>query len=277
MQNINSGMAPENLQGLLDQITTPWIILPRAYNDLQKNQIYYLPIYLQFIDKNGHAACNRVFTRIVIELVANFSAKFADRRYAPVLLKNALFHAYEAMFWKNLRCPPQGFEDCRIFETVLNFLVRHAGNGHPMSAPMAKAIRRMQTARSHIFPQFLHTDHQLNPSRFLITLRHGAPGIGTLLRYFEHKLKMDRNAQGNQSNRMALQKATSGLIREVGKKYRQENQSTQLNVRQFFNSLRRVVADNFSSQRGAAVSRLDPGRFSALRIVRTIDGLLLEF
>ena len=46
---------------LLDDISTPWIILPRAFRFLKKSQCHYLPVYLKTIDRENRELCLKLF------------------------------------------------------------------------------------------------------------------------------------------------------------------------------------------------------------------------
>jgi hypothetical protein len=266
-------MAPENLQNLLNLIATPWIVLPRAYGDLKKNECRYLPLYLRMIDKNGDAEVNRVFIRIALELVANYSTKFKARRSSTVLLKNVVFLAYETMFWRCLRRPPDGFEDCRVFETLLNFLKQHARKWYPTSPAMLKAVLRMQTAKRLLFPQLLQACSPLVASRFLVTLRHGKTELQALLRYFENLPRLYRKASQNQPANLMLIMPVSELVKEVRLKYHRENHHTRQNIRQFFDCLKQLAADGAALKSAAATRPLDASTFVDLRLVSMIDRL----
>ena len=269
-------MAPENLHGLLENIPTPWIILPRAYRGLQKDECRYLPIYLMFIDKNGAADGNRLLARMVIELVANYSIKFTDTPQSLNLLKNAVFHAYEAMFWRTLRCPPSGFEDCRLFDTLFAFLKRHARKWEPTSPAMTKAVVRMQTARRLLFPKLQHPPAEWSPSRFIITLRHGQREMNSLLQYFENLPRLHRRMDSGRQDDLVLLKSTSEFISEVKKKYRHENSHTQQNVMDFLDRLRRLHTGRTVLKSTSDKIMVDTNRFSSLKLVKMIDELRLE-
>jgi len=72
---------PANLHLLFDDITTPWIILPRAYNQLKRHHVHYFPPYLEMIENETNEEALHIFTRIAIEFLANFSIRFADNAF----------------------------------------------------------------------------------------------------------------------------------------------------------------------------------------------------
>jgi hypothetical protein len=119
-------MDPANLHLLLDEITTPWIVLPRAYSSMRRDHIHYLPAYLEVIDNEANGEALHIFTRIAIEFLANFTIRFADERYPREQVVCLVTAGYTALFWKNLNTPPKGFEDIRIFKHFLAWL-KHSG------------------------------------------------------------------------------------------------------------------------------------------------------
>ena len=274
--DIERFMGPEHLKDLLDRVSTPWIILPRAYNGLQKDQCRYLPLYLNFCEKNGDVNGNRIFTRMVIELVANYSEKFTDQSRSLILMKNAVFHAYEAMFWRNLRCPPCGFEDCQIFDTLFSFLKRHARKWGPTSPAMTKAVARMQTARRQLFPRLQYAPALFSASRFLVTLRHGYREVEVLMRYFENLPSLYRSNNSQQPVDLHLVNATNELTVEVRRKYRHENGHTRQNVRFFFDRLRHFIAGRTVLKSTRGNSPVDSCTFSKLKVVRSLEALDIE-
>ena len=115
---LNENLSPARLFDLLDEIATPWIVLPRAFLFLKRHHCRYLPAYLTTIDRESRDAFLMLFSRITVEFVANFSLKFAARCHQPDQIANLLFHGYAALFWKTLRCPPQNLENSAVFDTI---------------------------------------------------------------------------------------------------------------------------------------------------------------
>ncbi len=112
----------EILRGLLmqaNEIATPWIVLPRAFSFLKEQDGRYLPAYLKTIDIETNEYCLKLFIRIAVEFVGNYALKFANNRYPPNQLAKLLYYGFSAMLWKNLRCPPEGMEDCAVFDNFL--------------------------------------------------------------------------------------------------------------------------------------------------------------
>ncbi len=99
---LQEAMDPANLRLLIDEIVTPWIILPRAYNSLQRHHVHYLPAYMKTIDNESNEGALHIFTRIAIEFLANFTIRFADQRYPPEQVVRLVTAGYTALFWRNL-------------------------------------------------------------------------------------------------------------------------------------------------------------------------------
>jgi len=185
---LQATMDPANLHQLIEEITTPWIVLPRAYASLQRDHVHYLPAYLELIAAETSEEALHIFSRIAIEFLANYTIRFADAIYPREAVVCLVMAAYRAHFWKNLRVPPRGFEDVRIFEHFLNWQ-KHSGcrtrtSGHDLEATIAE----METWEDIIFPAESDLLQGTAPvpdlSRFVVALRHGCKGIDCAVRYF---------------------------------------------------------------------------------------------
>jgi len=181
-------MDPANLHQLIDEIATPWIVLPRAYTLLRRDHVHYLAAYLEMIDNETNEEALHIFTRIAIEFLANFTIRFADETHSREKIICLVTAGYSALFWKNLNTPPRGFEDIRVFEHFLAWL-KHSGcrvktPGHNPDA----AIEDMEALREMIFPPesdlFNRKSASPDISRFVVALRHGCKGIDCAVRYF---------------------------------------------------------------------------------------------
>jgi len=181
-------MDPANLHLLIDEITTPWIVLPRAYAGLQREHVHYLPAYLELIANETNEEALHIFSRIAIEFMANYTIRFADEEHPRQKVVCLVTAAYSAHYWRNLLIPPRGYEDVRLFEHFLSWLkhsgCRTRGSGHDLD----KTIADMEHWKGYIFPaksDLMH-GYESTPdlSRFLISLRHGCKGIDCAVRYF---------------------------------------------------------------------------------------------
>jgi len=115
ISQIEKEMAPENLFSLLESVSTPWIILPRAYAHLQIYHCRYLPIYLRYLEAETRPEFLNILLRVCIEFIVNYSLKYMDNHYPRNDMIKALVFGYSAMFWKTLSSPPENFEDNLIF------------------------------------------------------------------------------------------------------------------------------------------------------------------
>lgn len=120
-QLVENSMDPRNLFHMLEDITTSWIILPRASVHLKEKHARWLPGYLECLEKEAGSEFEKTLIRIIIEYVGNFAHKFSLHLKPHEGIDDVLFYGYAAMFWKNLRSPPQGLESIRLFENFLRW------------------------------------------------------------------------------------------------------------------------------------------------------------
>jgi hypothetical protein len=185
---VQQSMHPQNLFSLLDEVSTPWIILPRAYRSLERHHCRYLPLYLDMIRQSKNEQSLDIWIRIVIEFVANYSIKFAVSTCPREKIRAFVVNGYEAMFWRNLKSPPAGFEDIRVFEHFYNWMI-HSGSGlEALGTVVPPAINRMKSGMRTIFPSEngfqSSADNRQEVSCFQISLRHGCLGIISTGNYF---------------------------------------------------------------------------------------------
>ena len=186
--HLRAYMDPANLHLLFDEITTSWIVLPRAYAFLQRDHVNYLSAYLEMIDNETNEQVLHIFTRTAIEFLANFTIRYANERYSREQVTKLVVAGYTALFWKNLNTPPRGFEDIRIFEHFLTWL-KHASCLTKISNQGIDAtIQEMGSRKAAIFPSGsgLLRKKKKSPdiSGFIVALRHGCIGIDCAARYF---------------------------------------------------------------------------------------------
>ncbi len=232
----------ESLMGLLDEIATSWIILPRVYHHLKKNHCRYLPAYLRYINRETNAACSRIFIRIIIHFAANFTLKFAAEIHPKDKVKEILVSGYEAMFWKNLRCPPDGLEEISVFENFLTWIKVFQARHNTVNGIENEMIRKMAAMQTKIFPLKSRTyperEGPVEDDRFLLTLRHGSRGIRALLRYFDQGHSFIKAAIGmspeNQGELLRLQ----SFIQSVKNGFQAESRRTQQFILKFLAHLK---------------------------------------
>jgi hypothetical protein len=243
---VQNHMAPENLFNLLDEVVTPWIILPRAFAFLKKQHCLYLPAYLKTINLETNEECLRIFIRITVEFVANFSLKFPDHRYPPDQLAKLLFYGYSAMFWKTLRCPPQGMENSAVFENFLNWIKILGRHANFIDSDVKETIGEMQKISALVFPG--KTRIQPGCSRtdkgvlFLVTLRHGCLGIKSVLKYLGIDPLLKNRLSSSSFPNAPMLNALQCLLHAIKTNYCLESIRTQQNIRKFTSHLESAYA-----------------------------------
>jgi hypothetical protein len=235
--NIKETISPEHLLNILDEIATPWIILPRAYRFLEKQQSCYLPLYAKTIKLETREICLKLFSRITVEFMGNFAFKFADRRHPYRRLSKLLFYGYAVLFWKTLRCPPRNMENSLSFNHYLNWLFRLSDYSGLLSDKECAFLDQMVYMRNRVFapqhsersPRNGHPDS----SRFIVTFRHGRSGMATILKYFgiDQFLKTRQTAHRFASAR--LQNELHCLLDRIRVRYASESKHTRKNLNQF--------------------------------------------
>ena len=238
--------SPESLFDLLDEIPIPWIILPRAFRFLKKSQCRYLPVYLKTIDRETRESCLRVFSRIAVEFLGNFSLKFADRHHPPDQLRILLFYGYSALFWKTLRCPPENLENSAAFDNFFNWLCRLVRKSDFLGNEHTTAINRMIEMKTLIFPARNFSRPQIRGkpdiSRFIVTLRHGCIGIATILKYLGIDQFLETRQIGDRFGCPSVQNEVHGLLHIIQTKYHTESRQTREYIKLFINHLRSACA-----------------------------------
>jgi len=238
---VNKSMNPENLFSLLDDISTPWIILPRVYAHLEKQHSQYLLAYLKYLDNETNSEFGKILARITIEFAGNYTLKYINEIHPKDQMIDVLFYGYVAMFWKYLRNPPNGFEDIGIFENFLRWAKIFQKRSISISCDMARTIERMEVEKEKTFPVFnvfgLARDSHYDVGRFLVTLRHGYPGIKTLIKFFGIGGPLLKNATDGRLPYVAVPKALNVLFQEIKKRYPMETPRTQESIREFLSRL----------------------------------------
>jgi hypothetical protein len=232
----------KNLFDLFDEIATPWIILPRAFRFLKKHQCHYLPVYLKTIDRETREPCLKLFSRIAVEFVGNFSLKFADRHQPPEQYTKLLFYGYSALFWKTLRCPPENLENSAAFDNFFVWLCRLMHKTDFLGDEEATSINRMIKMKTMSFParNFSHPQMGGKPdiSRFMVTLRHGFIGITTILKYFGIDQFLETRQIGHRFACPSVQNEVLGLLNLIQTKYHLESKQAQKNIKLFIDCLK---------------------------------------
>ena len=234
--------SPENLFDLLDEITTPWIILPRAFCFLEKLQCCYLPVYLKTIDREPRDYCLKLFSRIAVEFVGNFSLKFADRHHPPDQVAKLLFYGYSALFWKTLRCPPENLENSAAFDNFFNWICKLVNKSDFLGNDERTFLNHMIKMKTMAFPtrNFNSPQFHCTPdiSLFIVTLRHGFIGIATILKYFGVDQFLETRQSGFRFGCRSIQSQVQGLLHFIQAKYHLESKATREHIKLFVGRLR---------------------------------------
>ena len=239
---LQAAMDPANLHLLIDEITTPWIVLPRAYATLEIEHVHYLPAYLELIANETNEEALHIFSRIAIEFMANYTIRFADDAYSRQKVVCLVTAAYSAHYWRNLLTPPRGFEDIRMFEHFLSWL-KHSGcrtnaSGHDRD----RIIADMEYWKTHIFPaeSDLMAGDGSTPdlSRFLVSLRHGCKGIDCAVRYFWLTPESPHWSRGLEDRWSMILFALKSLFNLIDGRYQTESKRTRYYIREFLFQLK---------------------------------------
>jgi hypothetical protein len=240
--NLNENLSPDRLFDLLDEIATPWIVLPRAFRFLKKHHCRYLPAYLTTIDREARESVLMLFSRIAVELMGNYSLKFAARCHPPDQTAKLSFYGYAALFWKLLRCPPQNLENSAAFDTFLNWVSRLANKNDYLGQAERSAIAPMKKMKNTVFPTITVNPSgkpgQADGSHFLVTLRHGCFGMTTVLRYFGIDQLVVTSQIGNRFQCPLIQNDLHRLLRAIHTHYHLESKRTKETIKGFIDCLR---------------------------------------
>ena len=245
--SINESPLPQHLFQLLDQISTPWIILPRAFRLMEKEHCRYLPVYIKILDTEESESCLKLFSRITVEFMANFSFKFADRHHPKDQLSKLLFYGYAALFWKTLRCPPKNLESSAVFDDFFTWLSRFAHQkdllGKAEHALVDQMIRMKKAAFPAINTKSYRNSRQPDSSRFLVTLRHGTLGKEAALRHFGIDPFFKTRRSGNRFTCLSFQKELLCLLYQIRIHYHLESKRTQENIKDFIKWMKAACED----------------------------------
>jgi len=234
LKAVKDQMFPGNRTGLLDEIATSWIILPRVYQHLEKRHCRYLPTYLRFIDTERNTECRRIFIGIMIHFTANYTLKFAAKIYPKDMLAAILVNGYEAMFWKNLRSPPKGLEEIAVFENFINWIKVFQTRNYPVSGIKNRMLCNMEALKTKIFPITSGQYQQQDPiedDRFVVTMRHGSRGIQAILDYFGRAPFLSKTATGTNICYQPDLRSINSFIQLINSRFHSETQHTQQTIR----------------------------------------------
>jgi len=238
---INKTMHPAKLFEDLEDISLSWIILPRAYDLLEKNHSRFMLIYIKSLDKETESEFTKILARIIIEFVGNYSLKYIDNVQLRDQTVDAFFYGYATMFWKNLRNPPSGLEDGLVFESFFRWAKMIHGRFASTNRDMERTTERMEEEKEKTFPVYnafglAHHNHY-DVDRFFVALRHGIPGVESVVRYFGIGGPLLKDKTDGRLPYVAVPKTLNLLFRQIRKRYRFETPRTRKSIREFLSRL----------------------------------------
>ena len=271
-ETIKNNMSPENHFDLPDKITTPWIVLPRAFSFLKEQDGRYLPAYLKTIGRETNEYCLKLFIRIAVEFVGNYALKFANNSYPPDQLAKLLFYGFSAMLWKNLRCPPEDMENCAVFDNFLKWINMLARKSDFLGREEMKSIDQMIIMKTTAFPTKnfarLKNRSRDDTSHFVVTLRHGYLGISAVLKYFGMDQFSETRLTGERLPGTSMLSELHGLLQAIQTSYRSESKPTKEYIKQFICRLR-SICDLIQSDLHPTANKFLRRRFNNLQILFT--------
>jgi len=271
-------MAPENLTSILDEISTSWIILPRAYPLLRRKDGCCLISYLKVLKREKSPDFKKLIARIITEFIGNYSLKYASEQHSRQAVTEVIFYGYAAMFWKNIEQPPHGCEDLSIYKNFLHWIKAFQKRTSSMDNDMTRTIEKMTAMERDLFPpgrgQLTTDDKEINSERFLITLRHGQRGIETACRAFGVTENSLKHPSQNQYLLSSGPKAFTRLTRDIKKEYENETQKTKEMILVFTKQMKNAHDSNNNQHSHVQDESLKRFTFTGARLVNIIDDFI---
>ena len=267
---------PANLHTLIENIPASWLILPRAHRTLALKDSRCLPFYLSCLNDEPDPGFKKLLVRVVIDYIANFTHKYHRSTLSDEETATSLIFGYAAMFWKNLRQPPTGYQNefiCAHFfrraQRVFRSLVLPGPEVQETIGRMASVIRR-------IFPQpdafgRIPAEIRYQPQLSMLALRHGETGIASVLLFLGPSAGLYKNSTAGRIPYHRVPACLVSLIRIINSCWQAESPATCNNVRRFL--VRLADRYRFARQEAGAIhsSPAQVLRFSAPRTIALID------
>jgi hypothetical protein len=175
--HLSRSMAPENLSSLLDDVSTSWIILPRAYSLLRESDGCCLISYLKYLEREQSPDFRKVLARIVSEFLANYSLKFASGKQSEEAVGEVIFYGYVAMFWKNLEQPPAGSAELAVHRNFLGWIQAFQKRNEVTNSEMTEMLKEMVAVEMALLPSgqihSISADKKTASDKFIFTLLDG--------------------------------------------------------------------------------------------------------
>jgi len=256
---------------------TSWIILPRVYHFLEEAQSAYLLCYLNYLASEAASEFRRILTRVIIEFVGNYALKYRSPMVSGCRMDSALFYGYAAMFWKNLRNPPPGFEDDLIFNHCLRWIKLFRSRCTDLNDDMTRSIGQMETYRQKVMLQedSFHSTGLAEPDlgRIMVTLRHGRPGTEAAVVFIEDWLYSSRKDSAGRSFSALLPAALNKLFHTLKTKLPVESPEVQKSLRKFLLDLRKSIGSNGIDKARNSIKSPERFRFVLRNVLGVIDGM----
>ena len=239
---VKEAMNHEELFWLAEDICTSWIILPRAYDYLEERHSQLLPVYLKYLSRETSPEFWKIMARVTIEFLGNFALKHISDIHPKERMAEAIFYGYAAMFWQNLRNPPSSFEDREVFLNFLHWVKMFKNRLMFLNRDMARTIENMKANKEKVFPAInafgLSCNRIDDVGSFMITLRHGSPGIAAALKCFGAGGLLHETATDCLIPYVAIPATLWTFFRKIKKKFHAETLKTQESIREFLWQLR---------------------------------------
>jgi len=256
---------------------TSWIILPRVYDFLEEEQSAYLLCYLNYLASEAASEFRRILTRVIIEFIGNYALKYRSSRVSGCRMDSVLFYGYAAMFWKNLRTPPPGFEDDLIFNHCLRWIKLFPSRCTDLDDDMAQCIRQMETYRQKVMlleDAFHSTDHEEpDLNRIMVTLRHGRPGTEAAVVFMDKWLYSSRKDSAGRLLSALFPAALNKLFHTLKTKLPVESPEMQKSLHQFLLGLRKNFCSKGIDKARNSTKSPEQFRFVLRRVLGAIDGM----
>lgn len=276
IRNLNA-IREEKASNAGSKSDTSWIILPRVYHFLEEEQSAYLLCYLNYLAGEPASKFRRILTRIIIEFVGNYALKYRSSKVSGCRTDAAFFYGYAAMFWKNLRNPPPGFEDDLIFNHYLRWIRSFRSRCPELNDDMAQGIRQMEAYRQEVMlrEEAVSSTDNNDPDldRLLVTLRHGRIGTEAAIDFVGHWLHSSRKDSAGRSLSALLPAALNKLFHTIKTKLAVESPEVKKSLHKFLLGLQENCASTGSDKSGISSKSPEQIRFVVRRVLGVIDGM----
>jgi hypothetical protein len=258
------------------QSDPPWIILPRISLFLKEKHAAYLLCYLDHLAGEPESEVRRILTRIIIEFVGNYALKFRNSILPRCLIDSALFYGYEAMFWKNLRNPPPGFEDDLIFDHYLRWIKLLRTKCADLNEDMVQCIKQMETGRQKVMltrdPAHPGDDGNMDLGGLFVTLRHGRPGTEAAIKFLGNWLYSFRKDSAGRLWSALLPAALNTLFSAMKIKFAVAPPQAQIFLRKFLLGLRESLTAKDVGRPENSIKPAAQFKFVVRRVQELVDG-----